>query len=85
MVKNGSSDPIYGKKRQWEIVRFPFLDMVPFHCHFFTIIRLPIFKQPVLIYPLLLIFATILLENLTYSNYPGKQATFFMIKDVADK
>lgn len=62
------------------IAKLPFLDMVPFRCHFITIIRLPILKQ--LIYLLLPFLQPDLSEISCISTKPGKMQHFKMIKDI---
>ena len=59
--------------------------MVPFRCHFVTMIRLPILKQPVLIYPLLPFLQPDLLEISYISTKAGRKQFFKMMQYITNK
>ena len=74
MVKNGNA----------EIVRLLSLDMVPFVTIRYQI-RLPILKQPVLIYPLCPFLQPDLSEISHISTKPGEKQYFLIMKYVTNK
>ena len=72
MVKNGNPDPIYGKKRQ----RGNCLTPISGHGAIRYQTRLPILKQPVLIYPLRPFLQPDLSEISHISPKPGEKQHF---------